>query len=63
VSGIDDQNRLSLTFQLFHEGYSPGQTAQHLVSSCRAGEEVSAQIAALNDRHLDGIGICICPRK
>jgi len=53
LARINDHNRPSLFFYLFNERNPPGKTAKRFVSSRRAREEISIDVAAVNDRKLD----------
>jgi hypothetical protein len=63
TSRINNQNRLSVRPDSVYERSPPGQTAQRFISSCGAGDEVTVQITAVNDRQACVVGKDIGDRK
>ena len=63
TSRINNQNRLPVRPDSVDERSPPGQTAQRFISSGGAGDEVTIQIAAVNDRQACVVGKDIGDRE
>lgn len=50
AAGVDDKHRAPGRSHTVHIGYTPGKTAQHPVASGGTGIEVTAHVAAVDNR-------------